>query len=261
MKTRVLAGLAMVPLLFIVYGGGPVLALSAAVISGVAVRELFDGFKNMDIKASGVVAFAALVLLYGAHFLFPGERELLIPWIVLSVVASSVYIFKIDKHKIEDALATILGIVYVELFIYHVVLVDESPYPMLKWMIFITAFCTDIFAYFTGYFLGKHKLCPNLSPKKTIEGAIGGIVGTAIASVAFAFFFVPGEMAKMALLGILGAIVAQLGDLTASAFKRKMGIKDYGNLIPGHGGIMDRFDSVIFTAPMVYYFIVFFMAG
>ena len=257
MKTRVLAGLAMVPLLFIVYGGGMVLTLATAVITGVAVSEFFKGFENMSIKPSRGVAFISLILLYAIHFASPERPELLTAWIVLSVVMSALYIFKIEEHKIEDALATIVGIVYVELFLYHVVLIEESPYPILKWMVFITAFSTDIFAYFTGYFLGKHKLCPTLSPKKTIEGAVGGTIGTIILSCIFGYFFLNGAWVKMIILGAFGAIFAQLGDLTASAFKRKMGIKDYGNLIPGHGGIMDRFDSVIFTAPLVYYFIEF----
>ena len=211
----------------------------------------------MSIKPSRGVAFISLVLLYAIHFAFPERPELLTAWIVLSVVMSALYIFKIEEHKIEDALATIVGIVYVELFLYHVVLIEESPYPILKWMVFITAFSTDIFAYFTGYFLGKHKLCPTLSHKKTIEGAVGGTIGTIILSCLFGYFFLDGQWLTMIPLGILGAVFAQLGDLTASAFKRKMGIKDYGNLIPGHGGIMDRFDSVIFTAPLVYCFIEF----
>ena len=110
-------------------------------------------------------------------------------------------------------------------------------------------------AYFTGYFLGKHKLCPKISPKKTIEGSIGGIIGSVVLSALFGYFFFERILIHCIIIGIIGGIVSQFGDLTASVFKRKMGIKDYGNLIPGHGGILDRFDSVLFTAPMVYYYI------
>ena len=126
-------------------------------------------------------------------------------------------------------------------------------YLLFIWIVIIAAFGSDIFAYFTGYFFGKHKMAPNLSPKKTIEGAIGGLVASSLLSWLFGFIFMR-EMAPVCrVLGLVGGAAGMAGDLTASAFKRKMGIKDYGNLIPGHGGIMDRFDSVIFVAPVVYY--------
>ena len=118
----------------------------------------------------------------------------------------------------------------------------------------ITAFCTDIFAYFGGFFLGRHKLCPVISPKKTVEGSVCGILGSLIFSMLFGWFFMDRSLLwACGVIGILGGITSQFGDLTASIFKRKMGIKDYGNLIPGHGGIMDRFDSVLFTAPVIYF--------
>ena len=132
---------------------------------------------------------------------------------------------------------------------------QSGEYGMLVWLIFLTAFGTDIMAYFTGYFLGKHKLCPKISPKKTIEGSIGGVIGSVVLSALFGYFFFERILIHCIIIGIIGGIVSQFGDLTASVFKRKMGIKDYGNLIPGHGGILDRFDSVLFTAPMVYYYI------
>ena len=121
----------------------------------------------------------------------------------------------------------------------------------------IAAFGADIMAYFTGMAIGKHKMAPNLSPKKTIEGAVGGLIGSALFSALFGYFVMPEIVVKCAIIGAIGGAVSMAGDLTASAFKRQMGIKDYGNLIPGHGGILDRFDSVLFVAPFVYYFSVF----
>ena len=107
---------------------------------------------------------------------------------------------------------------------------------------------------------GKRKLAPVLSPHKSVEGAIGGIIGTVLISVLFSFLFMKvydlksaGSVLVFVLLGIVGAVVSQVGDLAASAFKRNNDVKDYGVIIPGHGGIMDRFDSVIFTAPMIYF--------
>ena len=158
-------------------------------------------------------------------------------------------------------MATITGILYIGFFSYHAVLTENefwfvcSRHVSPVWLILITAFCTDIFAYFGGYFLGKHKLCPVISPKKTIEGSICGILGSVAFTWLFAYFFVEERslVVWFMVIGVLGGIISQIGDLTASIFKRKMGIKDYGNLIPGHGGVLDRFDSVLFTAPMVYY--------
>ena len=240
MKVRVISGIAMLPLVALVVIGGYPLLAACFLIGLVGVKELFNGFKAMDINPNYGVAVASLVALYTLHLVFPSKDEYLLAWLVASVMASCISIFRIDKHKVEDALATILGIVYVEFFSFHVAMVDGmAHHRILIYLIFISAFGSDICAYFTGFAIGKHKLCPHLSPKKTIEGAVGGVVGAAHSFI----------------IGVIGAILSQCGDLTASAFKRKMGIKDYGNLIPGHGGIMDRFDSILFTAPVVYHYI------
>ena len=145
---------------------------------------------------------------------------------------------------------------YVGYFSFHIILIDQTPYSILIWLVVLTAFGTDIFAYFTGYLFGKHKLCPAISPKKTIEGAIGGVFGSVILSFAFIMIIQPDLLFHAIVIGVLGSIISQFGDLTASIIKRKIGIKDYGNLIPGHGGVLDRFDSVLFTAPFVYYYII-----
>jgi len=121
---------------------------------------------------------------------------------------------------------------------------------------FIGAWVTDTFAYFTGRFLGKHKLIPEVSPKKTVEGAIGGLVGNAIGGVVFAWImnsFLDQNISyvMIAVLGVICSVVAQLGDLSFSLIKREFGIKDYGTLFLAHGGVLDRFDSVIFVAPVL----------
>ena len=268
MKTRIISGLCMVPLLVLVYLGGYFITALCIVIGFMGVNELFNGFNAMDVRPSRAIAYGSMMVLYVIGVLFPMEHEFIIAWLAASVMASSIYMFKINERKIEDALATMLGIIYVIFFSYHVVMIDRTEiYSDMVWLVLLSAFCTDIVAYFTGVFLGKHKLCPNLSPKKTIEGAIGGTVGSIVCCGLFGKFLLPlvsgvysAAMPDMTvhclIIGLIGAIMAQCGDLTASAYKRKMGIKDYGTLIPGHGGIMDRFDSVLFTAPVVYYYIV-----
>ena len=114
----------------------------------------------------------------------------------------------------------------------------------------------DAGAYFIGSAMGKHKLCPNISPHKTVEGAIGGIVSSVIVTYILGFSFsFEKNLTNAALLTVPFCILGMIGDLFASAIKRAAGIKDYGNLIPGHGGILDRFDSIIMTAPLLYLFI------
>ena len=186
-------------------------------------------------------------------------------WLFIVVVASMLYGFKVEERKTEDMAATVMGIVYVPFMFHFAVLIDECDYAHnYIWLVFIIAFCTDIFAYFTGMLIGKHKLCPTLSPKKTIEGAVGGMVGAMVFSVFFGHFFLEAGHAldiRFVLMALIGSVMAQLGDLSASAFKRQMGIKDYGNLIPGHGGILDRFDSVLFVAPYLYFYIAIVLPG
>lgn len=255
MKTRVLSGLIMVPFLIVFYFGGWVLALASFLIGAMGVYEFYKGFRNMGIHPCYPIALASAIMLYAIYFL-RGKEEWYLLWLFLSVLASLLYLFNIKERKPEDAMATITGIFYVVFFSFHVMRTEATgDTGILVWLIVFSAFGTDIMAYFTGMAIGKHKLCPNISPKKTIEGSVGGILGSVIICGAFGYFFAHDYWMHCLIIGALGGIVSQLGDLTASAFKRKMEIKDYGNLIPGHGGILDRFDSVLFTAPMVYYYI------
>ena len=134
----------------------------------------------------------------------------------------------------------------------------------LVWMIFINSWISDTCAYLTGVMAGRHKLAPVLSPKKSVEGSVGGIVGSALAGALFGYYLDAvlgtGQLTLLlAAVGGVGSVISQIGDLAASAVKRNYDIKDYGNLIPGHGGIMDRFDSVIFTAPITYFLIILFI--
>ena len=167
-------------------------------------------------------------------------------------LCSITYILRV-KNNIIDIAITFFGIVYVAIFLDFVVLtINNFEFgKYYVWLVFIVAFLTDIFAYFVGYLFGKHKLIPKVSPKKTIEGSIGGIVGSTLGCIIFGYILNL-DLTAMILIGSLGSIVAQFGDLFASSIKRYVGIKDYGKLIPGHGGILDRFDSVILVAPFVY---------
>ncbi len=261
MRTRVISALAMVPLLLVFYFGGYWLMGLVLLVSVLGIQEFFRGFEAMDVHPNIRIGYLAIAILYGvnAYMYYMGDFNtmFILAWIALVVMMCSVSMFRIDKVEPQDAMATLTGVIYIVFFAFHVVLVDElTNYSIMKWLIILTAFGSDIFAYFTGMLIGRHKLCPSLSPKKTIEGAIGGVIGSALLSAIFGALFAKQYLIHFVIIGVLASPVSMLGDLTASAYKRHMGIKDYGNLIPGHGGIMDRFDSVLFTAPFVYYYVV-----
>ena len=140
----------------------------------------------------------------------------------------------------------------------HSTMYGRVPGIALITMAFGIAYGCDIFAYLGGRTFGRHKLCPAVSPKKTVEGAVSGVLGAVMFALIIRAFFVhvlstpmPGIPAAI-LLGVIGSVAGQVGDLTASMLKRYSGIKDYGKLFPGHGGVMDRFDSVIFTLIVMY---------
>lgn len=256
MKTRILSALIMLPLLGIVFIGGRLLLVACFLIGIMGVREFYHGFENLNIKPSYLVASISILGLYAINLFAPAEYHYYMLWFLAVVVMSLLTLFNIENRELPDAMATLTGIFYVIFLSFHVTLTEQTAeYGVLVWLIFLTAFGTDSMAYFTGYLIGKHKLAPKISPKKTIEGSVGGILGSVLLCGLFGYFVIPRILLHCIVIGVLGGVISQFGDLTASIFKRKMGIKDYGNLIPGHGGILDRFDSVLFTAPLVYYYI------
>ena len=165
------------------------------------------------------------------------------------------------KYEPLDLFAGYFGVVYVPVMMSAIYILRQRHDGIYTvWLIFVGSWVCDTFAYFAGSFLGKHKLIPELSPKKTIEGSIGGVLGAVVVGILYGFIVAGIKGTSMnkwgvfcyVLIALVSSIFSQIGDLTASAFKRHYGIKDYGDLIPGHGGILDRFDSVIVTAPLVY---------
>ncbi len=251
----------MVPLLVVLYFGGWVLWAAALLIALMGVHEFCKGWTSLDVHPSAPVCYVMTALLFLTYIVPHSDAVpavysnmmIIAGWLFVATAVGLIYGWKITERGPYDAAATVTSIVYIPFFTYHMVMIDMTEYRLFVWIVVIAAFGSDICAYFTGYFLGKHKMAPNLSPKKTIEGAVGGLVGSSLFCGLFGYIFMRDMLAVCLILGLVGGAAGMAGDLTASAFKRKMGIKDYGNLIPGHGGIMDRFDSVIFVAPVVYY--------
>jgi phosphatidate cytidylyltransferase len=255
----------MLPLLVLVFVGGRALFFACLLVGVAGMREFFRAFENAaardenrGARPSHAIAYAAAAGLYCIDLFARDRSELYMLWFFLSVLLSFLYLFGSDKRRIEDGLVTLTGIFYVCFFSYHVSLVEQLPEygHTAVWLVFLTAFGTDVTAFFAGGAFGRHKLCPHISPKKTVEGAVGGFLGSVLFCGAFGYLFAPALLLHCLIMGAGGGVIAQLGDLTASVFKRGLGIKDYGILIPGHGGLLDRFDSVLFTAPFIYYYTV-----
>ncbi len=281
--------------LTVVFGlvGGPFLAIALAILSSMAYIEYTkaskvrqEGHRFNAIEAIGlitIILYYVMLLFYEFVFwLFPDNIHdwlftsigffnnysvliLLIFMVgVIGILCS--YIFAYPKFHINQVAGGIFGLIYTSFmmsFIYYTRELENGIF--LIWIIFITSWVSDTCAYFVGSAIGKHKMTPNLSPKKSWEGAIGGILGSGIATTLFGLIYVKvlkynlGLLPIFFVIGCIGAFIAMCGDLVASAVKRNNNVKDYGNVIPGHGGILDRFDSVLFTAPMVYFLIVLFM--
>ena len=169
-----------------------------------------------------------------------------------------IFVFRFPKDHHDRMLHAVAAFIYAPVMISFIYRCLFLPYGKIVYaLIFFCSWVGDTCAYFAGRKFGKHKLAPVLSPKKTIEGAIGGIAGSVLlclgAAALIAALYHQYLFWQFALIGFCGNLIGQIGDLSASGIKRNAGLKDYGHLIPGHGGIMDRFDSVIFTAPVLYF--------
>lgn len=170
------------------------------------------------------------------------------------------YVITFPKYRAEQIVGSVFAFLYAPVMLSFIYLTRSTEYGVyMVWLILISSWVCDTCAYFVGVTIGKKKIFPILSPKKSLEGCIGGVAGSAIVGGLYAFLIVEKVIPDQKVLWIvvficaMGAVMSMVGDLAASAIKRNHDIKDYGSLIPGHGGIMDRFDSMIVTAPMIYF--------
>ena len=250
--------------------GGIILAAVLYVVSIIGYLELTKacgGRKGEKRNGLEITGIAAITCYYPVIYLVE-DTSYAVMVIVLSMMAMmSVYVFAYPRFHADQVMAAYFSLIYAPVMLSFVFLtrqLDNGIY--LVWMIFISSWISDTFAYLTGVMFGRHKLAPVLSPKKSVEGAVGGNRGAALTGALFGVLFRSAfEIEQIVLIltvvGGAGSVISQVGDLAASAIKRNHEIKDYGKLIPGHGGIMDRFDSVIFTAPITYFLIILLMGG
>ena len=257
-KTRLLSGIVLVILaLVLIITGGEVLLFSTLAISCIGMFELYRVFHVEKSILAAVGYIAAIVFYCDLQWNFIPDRMML--FMGFMILLMFVFVFSYPKYHASEVMAVFFGLFYVAVmlsFVYQIRTLERGLY--LAFLVFLCSWGCDTCAYCVGVLIGKHKMAPKLSPKKSIEGGIGGLAGAALLGALYALAInkwggASAGVGEYALICFVGGIISMIGDLAASAIKRNHEIKDYGKLIPGHGGILDRFDSVIFTAPVIYY--------
>ncbi len=274
MKTRIISGVVLIILMAaLLFLGGNVLLAAMLLLSigglfelGAALTKAVpqpDGIKTVMYRpytyTSMICAAVWYVLLFFVRDGVWNGHWSLYYFTALVMVMMVLGIVYYPKRRFADAAISGFSVLYIPvLFSFVYILRESTNGQFYVWYIVAAAWGSDTLAYFTGMIFGRHKLCPRLSPKKTIEGAVGGVLGSAVLCTIYGLIIAAtvevesGIMLKLSLLiGVLGSLASIGGDLFASSIKRTMRIKDYSNLIPGHGGILDRFDSMLFVAPVV----------
>ena len=271
MKTRILTAIVAIVILLpvLIFSDTFLLPLALALCSAIAVYEMSAciGLKKAFVLTAPAY-LAAVALPFCIRYFF--NQEELRQYAMAIVCVFALYCFGVltfskGKYKLADVAVWFFVSVYILLgFNAIMILRDyETAGKYVYLLIFIGAWVTDTFAYFCGMLLGKHKLIPEVSPKKTLEGSIGGIVFCVLATLLYGFIVqkiaaVSADYLMLALAGLVVSVISQLGDLCMSVIKRTFGIKDYGKLFPGHGGILDRFDSILAVAVILAVFSSFF---
>jgi len=273
LQKRVVSGIVGLALLVIMMISHQiVLGISFFVFSLIGISEFYNSLSGLGYRPIKFIGFTSClpVLLIGLNGvvnwidnyvdLFASLVYFSMAVYIIFIVLLSYLIFRNKKYNIVDISLTIYGVLYIPFLMSFVVLTRNLTHGFYYvWFIFIGAWVTDTFAYFTGVLFGNRKIIPDISPKKTVEGTIGGVVGCAVITVIYGLWINTKLMnaipvSHLVILGVINGIISQLGDWLASAIKRHTKIKDFGKIMPGHGGILDRFDSILLIGPVVYFY-------
>ncbi len=276
MKTRIISGVVgFILLIAVILSGSTIFSIVVALAAVIGMYEFYNALHNVGFRPFKILGYIACipVLLIGLkgsepitldeYSKFFGMIKVFAFGLFLAIaILFALSVFFNNKYNVLDIAVTIFGMFYVPfLFVFVVMTRNLEDGKFYVWMIIFGAFATDTFAYFAGKFFGKRKLLPVISPKKTVEGSIGGIIGSVFVMLVYGIVlnlsgWIAGSIGiyHFIILGILCGVISQLGDWAASSIKRYVKIKDYGNLIPGHGGVLDRCDSILFVAPVVYFY-------
>jgi phosphatidate cytidylyltransferase len=263
LRTRVLTALIMIPVLVaLVYVGGLAWLAAVLLVGVLSWREMIPLLRLDTLRINQGLGYFFVVGAIGAAYAQASGRlpiDLFPPLLALFVILSLVWaLFLRSEHSTLDWGMSLAGAIYLGFMISHFEALRERT-DGLQWVVLaaVITWTIDAAAYFVGRAWGRHKWWPRLSPKKTWEGLIGGSVAGVVVAMAAGYYLLGLAPWWGLLLGALAALVAPLGDLSISLFKRQAGAKDSGNLIPGHGGMLDRIDSLLFVFPVVTYFALF----
>ncbi|MBQ3115021.1 MAG: phosphatidate cytidylyltransferase [Clostridia bacterium] len=251
MKQRVITGtVCALILIAVLLSHEIVLKIGVSVIAALSVYEVL---KVTDIEKYKIPTVSAVLF----ALVFTCFKQIIFLYFII-ILFFGYFMFGKKQMQFEEISKAFFISVFVPMLYGYLILIRGMEHgQILVWTVFVISLLTDTFAYFTGCLIGKHKLAPVISPKKTVEGAIGGFFGSVLGMIGLCFVFDSNGLVanyfNAIVIAVVCSAVSQFGDLCASSIKRQYGIKDYGNIMPGHGGMMDRFDGVIFTAPAVYY--------
>ena len=264
MKQRLVSAfIGVILLILVLLGNQYVFDIAVTLISSIAVFEVISALGLKKFRIMTLIAFLIPSALTALSY--TGVNDYYLPlYFTVTSLFMLVMLFNHAKCKFETVSKFIAVSIIVPVCFFHIILTRRLGFENLDILvILIGCWITDSCAYFAGMLFGKHKLAPEISPKKTIEGSIGGIIGvsgilTAYAVIAGNIMNVNVNIVPTIVIGLISGILSQCGDLCASIIKRENNIKDFGKIMPGHGGVMDRFDSLLFVAPIVYYILCYF---
>ncbi len=250
------AVIGIVIMLAVMFSGKIALSLAVSVVSFIAVYEALKAYGYHKNIMFVILGFLVSFLYGGLKYI--GSELIFLFVFAVAVIYIAFMLYRHNEIKTKE-LFTLLFITLVIPFVFSTIgyIRDMENGIFLVWLPFLCAWMTDTFAYFGGRFFGRHKLCPEISPKKTVEGAISGIIGAIAGYLAYALLLknlwnFNVNLPMFLTVAAVTSILSQMGDLFASCIKRENGVKDFGKLMPGHGGALDRFDSLLLTAPVIY---------
>lgn len=264
MNKRYIGALFLSPLLIFLVVGGVYLKFFTLAIALLGMHEFYTVVKQKNIYPFKYIGYILCIIYYLIVNQSTGFQT------VMLIITASVFVMLCipvinTKYNFIDVSVTVMGYIYIAVFFSFIVLVGgKQNGRYLVWLIFISSWLCDTTAYYVGRYMGKVKLVPKVSPNKTVEGSIGGLLGSTIACTIYGIILnklgVNISIYHFSLIGLICGVFCQFGDLVASSIKRYVNAKDYSNLIPGHGGILDRFDSILFASVVVYYYLTFILA-
>lgn len=257
MGKRIVTACIFVPILFfLVYKGGWWVFGMCMFLSVVGISEYVDAVNHKlehKLNKTFMMILSAIIVII-MHF----DSKATLMCLLICLMLIFCYEIMSGKHDPIRGMVAVFGLLYVPVILSSFQCFDMIPHgDHYIWMVFVIAFCSDTFAYFIGKFFGKRKPFPEISPNKTVAGCVGGIVFGIVGMICYGIFLqqyfgINLPWSVYIISGLIGSIAGQCGDLTASMIKRYTGIKDFGKILPGHGGILDRFDSILFVLPIVY---------